>query len=114
MAASIGHRVTGAALYFGAFLLAGWVVALAASPVETDAFKGLVGLIASPIGQIIVGLWLFAILLHALNGLRYLFWSGPKMGFDPQTANRVTIAIIIVAAISAIAIWFAAFNIVGN
>ena len=112
MAASIFHRVTGAALYFGTFLIALWIIALGMAPGEAGQapvlYKQIEAIIASIPGQVVLVLWAAAVLFHWANGLRYLVWSGPRIGFDPATASAVSVFNIAFAILGALAIWAAA------
>lgn len=112
MAASIFHRVTGAALYFGSFLIALWIVALGARPAgggEAPAlYSTIEAILASIPGQVILVLWAAAVLFHWANGIRYLVWSGPRVGFDPKTASGVSVFNFVFAILGALAIWAAA------
>lgn len=105
MLASITHRITGAALYFGTFLIAAWLVALAMSP---DAFATLQGIITSIPGKIILFLWAVAVMFHLFNGIRHLIWDGPGIGFSPKVASTVSTIIYFLAILGAVALMFAA------
>jgi succinate dehydrogenase / fumarate reductase, cytochrome b subunit len=87
MAASIAHRVSGMALYFGSFLIALWLAALAANP---EVFALMQGVMNSWFGRLILFLWVAAVLYHFANGIRHLIWDGPGTGFDPKTASSVS------------------------
>lgn len=84
MAASIIHRATGVALYAGAGLLALWLFAAASGP---ELFGLVSGLLASPIGLIILFGFSWAALFHALNGIRHFFWDAGR-GFALAIAQR--------------------------
>jgi succinate dehydrogenase / fumarate reductase cytochrome b subunit len=105
MLASITHRITGAALYFGTFLIAAWLVALAISP---DAFATMQGIITSIPGKIILFLWAVAVMFHLFNGIRHLIWDGPGIGFSPKVASTVSTIIYFLAILGAVALMFAA------
>jgi succinate dehydrogenase / fumarate reductase cytochrome b subunit len=103
--ASITHRITGGALYFGTFLIAAWLVALAISP---DAYATMEGIITSIPGKIVLFLWAVAVLFHLYNGIRHLIWDGPGIGFSPKVASNVSTFIYVLAILSAAALMFAA------
>ena len=105
MLASITHRITGAALYFGTFLIAAWLVALAISP---DAFAAMQGIITSIPGKVILFLWAVAVLFRLFNGIRHLMWDGPGIGFSPKVASTVSTIIYFLAILGAVALMFAA------
>ncbi|MFN4183686.1 MAG: succinate dehydrogenase, cytochrome b556 subunit [Hyphomonas sp.] len=105
MLASITHRITGSALYFGTFLIAAWLVALAISP---DAYAMMEGILVSIPGKIILFLWAVAVMFHLLNGIRHLIWDGPGIGFSPKVASQVSTFIYVLAIVSAAALMYAA------
>lgn len=102
MYASITHRITGTALYFGSFLIAAWLIALASSE---STFDMMTGLITSWPGKIVMFLWTVAVLFHFANGIRHLVWDGPGAGFDPKTASAVSVFNYVFAVFGAAAIW---------
>ena len=103
--ASITHRITGVALYFGTFLIAGWIVALAT---DAECYPAIEGILFSWYGSVILYLWAVAALYHLVNGIRHLLWDGPAIGFEPKTASAVSIFNYTVAILGAAAIWAAA------
>lgn len=105
MVASITHRLTGTALYFGTFLIVAWLVALAISP-ETYALIETV--VASVPGKIVLFLWAVAILFHFANGIRHLLWDGPGIGFSPKVASTVSVFNYVFAIVGAAALMYAA------
>ncbi|MEL6663466.1 MAG: succinate dehydrogenase, cytochrome b556 subunit [Pseudomonadota bacterium] len=112
MLASISHRVTGTALYFGSALIAVWVVALtlpAGTNGEAPALYATIETIMTSIpGQILLVLWAAAVLYHFANGIRHLLWDGPGIGFSPKTASAWSAFNFVFAAVGAVAIWAAA------
>ena len=101
MAASIGHRAAGVALYIGILILVGWVFALDSGP---DAYAAYSGVLASPIGLIVLFLVTLALFFHLANGLRHLFWDVGK-GFGLKAANASAVAAFVFAAIAAVVLW---------
>lgn len=69
---SILHRITGAALGFGAILVTLWLLAALAGDA---AFSQLQTFRSSIIGQLMLFGWLFSFVYHFLNGLRHLKWD---------------------------------------
>ncbi|MBS9475910.1 succinate dehydrogenase, cytochrome b556 subunit [Ancylobacter radicis] len=80
MMMSIVHRVTGVALYFGTALLALWLVAGATSPEAFDLVNGIYG---SWIGLIVMIGYSWALLHHAIGGIRHFVWD-TGAGFGPE------------------------------
>lgn len=83
MVMSILHRMTGAALYFGMILLAWWLIAAASGEAYFDWVNGLFG---SIIGRILLLGFTWALMHHALGGVRHLIWDTGH-GFS-ETARR--------------------------
>lgn len=105
MVASITHRLTGVALYFGTFLITAWLIALATS---AEHYALIEGIIASVPGRIILFLWAVAVLFHFANGIRHLLWDGPGIGFTPKVASQVSVFNFVFAVVGAAALTYAA------
>ena len=105
MAASITQRITGGVLYFGTFLIAGWIVALATG---AECYPAIEGILFSWYGGVILYFWAVAVLFHLANGIRHMLWDGPGVGFDPKTASAVSLFNYTFAFLGAAAIWAAA------
>jgi succinate dehydrogenase / fumarate reductase cytochrome b subunit len=104
MAVSILHRVTGVALYGGALILAGWVLALAAGPGAYDGFRLILG---SPLGKLVLIAITLSLFFHLANGIRHLVWDFGS-GFQPKTADLTAAAVVAFAVLATIAVWTAA------
>ena len=102
MAASITHRATGIALYAGAGLLALWFFAAASGP---EMFAPVGGLLASPVGLVVLFGFCWALLFHAMNGVRHLYWDSGR-GLAPKDA-RITAWFIYAASLLTAAAVFA-------
>ncbi|MBY6241719.1 succinate dehydrogenase, cytochrome b556 subunit [Methylosinus sp. Sm6] len=72
MAMSIAHRISGAALYAGAILLAFYLLGLALGP---SAFSAVSWIASSLIGKAFVFLFSWALLHHLLGGVRHAIWD---------------------------------------
>lgn len=103
---SFAHRITGLGLTLGAFLLAGWLAALAAGAQpyaaiakHLTAWYGVAGLFA----------WSWALLYHLCNGIRHLFWDAGK-GFDIPVAYKSGYAVVLASLVLTAAAWFAAYS----
>lgn len=105
MLASITHRITGSGLYFGTFLIAAWLIALASG---REAYETVEAIIFSIFGQVILFLWAVAVLFHFANGIRHLLWDGPGIGFSPKVASQVSIFNYAFAILGAAALFAAA------
>lgn len=90
MMMSIVHRVTGIGLYFGTLLLVIWLVAAATSPAAFDLVNGIYG---SWIGLIVLFGFSWALIHHAIGGIRHFIWD-TGAGFGPESREllaRITI-----------------------
>jgi succinate dehydrogenase / fumarate reductase cytochrome b subunit len=105
MWASILHRATGAALYAGVLILAGWAVALASGPDVYATYKGLLGSLP---GKVVLFGFTVSVFFHLANGLRHLSWDLGQ-GFEPKTANLTAVAAYTFAVVAAVLVWILAF-----
>ena len=104
MLGSILHRATGMALYAGAILVAAWLFSMMMGPDAYDSFARLAGSIP---GQLALFGFTLAVLYHALNGVRHLFWDVGR-GFTPKLASATGWLVILLAIVGAVAVWLAA------
>ncbi len=104
MAASILNRAAGVALYAGLLILAGWALALASGPSAYDAYAGL---LASPLGRVVLFGVTVALFFHMANGVRHFAWDLGK-GFTPKTADATAWGAFLFAAIAAAGLWLLA------
>ena len=84
MMMSIVHRITGAALYFGTFLVIWWLIAAASGPAYFDLVNGF---FASWFGRLILFGYTWAAIHHMLGGIKHLFWDMGH-GFELDTVER--------------------------
>ena len=101
MAASIGNRVAGVALYAGALVLAGWALALASGP---DAYAGYMAVLGSVPGKVVLFGLTFGFFFHLAAGVRHLVWDFGH-GFAPRTASATAWLAIGFALVAAVAVW---------
>ena len=86
MVMSVFHRLTGSALYFGALLIAWWLIAAATGP---DYFAFVNGLFATWVGMIVIIGYTWALIHHMLGGLRHLLWD-TGTGLDIASVNLLS------------------------
>lgn len=101
MVMSILHRITGAALYFGSLLLAWWLVAAASGP---DYFTFVNGIFGSVIGRLVLLGYTFALILHALGGIRHFIWDTGR-GYDLGTIDKMCWSSLIIAIVLTLLLW---------
>ncbi|MDP1701201.1 MAG: succinate dehydrogenase, cytochrome b556 subunit [Aestuariivirga sp.] len=78
MMMSIVHRITGMGLYFGIILLVWWLTAASISDGYFDLVQGFFG---HWFGRLLLFGFTWALIHHALGGLRHLLWDTGR-GFD--------------------------------
>ena len=105
MAVSIAHRVTGVGLYIGTLLLA-WYLLAAAGNAHT--FQTASAFFGSFFGQLILFGYTFALMLHAMGGLRHAIWDAGE-GFDPEVRDKLAWGSLIAAGVLTVLIWIASF-----
>jgi succinate dehydrogenase / fumarate reductase, cytochrome b subunit len=102
---SIIHRFTGIGLAIGSFLLAWWLVAVAAGG---ELYSATHAFIASPIGMALLFLWSAAFFYHLCNGIRHLAWDA-GYGFEITEAYRSGYAVLAAAAVLTVLTWLYVF-----
>lgn len=101
MVMSILHRITGAALYFGTVLLAWWLVAASTGP---DYFSYVSGVFNSWPGRIVLLGYTWALVHHALGGLRHFLWDTGS-GYDIETIDNLSWGSILASPLLTVCIW---------
>jgi len=101
MVTSILHRITGAALYAGSFLLVIWLLAAATGP---DAYNYVAGLFATWPAKIVLLGYTWALAQHLLSGLRHLLWD-TGAGFDLKTVDVLSWGTLAGSFVLTAAIW---------
>jgi len=107
MMMSILHRITGAALYVGILLLLWWLVAAARSDASFDTVQGFFG---HWFGRIVLFGFSWALIHHALGGIRHLLWDTGR-GFDLKTVEWLARANLIGGIALTIILWVVAYGV---
>jgi succinate dehydrogenase / fumarate reductase cytochrome b subunit len=110
MMMSVAHRVTGAALYFGMALLAWWLLAAAAGPNAYATFDAFIG---SIIGEIVLLGFTWALIHHALGGIRHLIWD-LIYGFEPADREMLALATIVGSVVLTALLWVVGYLAMGG
>lgn len=110
MMMSIAHRVTGAALYFGAIVLAWYLLAAASGP---RAFSYAQWALGSPLGLIVLFGFTWALIHHAIGGIRHLIWD-LGYGFGASEREWLAIATIVGSIVLTVLIWGFGYVVVGG
>ena len=101
MVMSIAHRITGAALYFGALVLAWWLIAASLGPGELATVNGF---LASWFGQLLLIGLLWSLLHHALGGIRHFIWDVGR-GYELATIDLLCWLTIVLSVVLTIIAW---------
>ena len=110
MAMSILHRITGCALYFGTLLLAWWLIAAGSGP---NPYGKVSAFADSFFGRLILFGYTWALIHHALGGLRHLIWDA-GYGFSQQEREGLAWATIVGSVILTVLLWIVGFFVIGG
>ncbi len=105
MMMSIVHRITGAGLYFG---MAGFVWWLLAASHSAGYFDFVQGFIGSWFGRLVLLGFTWALIHHALGGLRHLVWDTGH-GFGLKLIEVLAKANLIGSLALTLLIWIVAY-----
>lgn len=110
MMLSILHRTTGIALWAGTLLLAWWMMALAGGEESYETFQGF---IQHPVGQVLLFGFSFALVFHAMNGVRHLFWD-IGWGFEKSQTRASGLLVVGFSVIITALVWGYAYMLMGR
>lgn len=105
MLASILTRISAVALYVGAFVAAGWALALASG---REAYERYVEFLGSPLGVLLLLGFTGAFFYHLAAGVRHLVFDVGR-GLNPKLADMTAIAAIVFAVAATGAVFGLAF-----
>lgn len=105
MAASIIHRITGAALYGGTLLLVWWLVAAASGP---EAFATVSSVYGSIPGQLVLFGYTWALIHHMAGGIRHLVWDTGVL-LEKEVSRRIAIGTFVVSLAVTLILWVGMF-----
>ncbi|UCI30682.1 succinate dehydrogenase, cytochrome b556 subunit [Mesorhizobium sp. B4-1-4] len=109
MTMSIIHRITGSALYFGALLVAAWLMAAATSQ---GAFDWINWAFGTWLGRLILFGYTWALMHHMLGGVRHLVWD-TGAGLEKHTASRIAWATLAGSILLTLLIWIVGYMVRG-
>ena len=101
MMMSIMHRITGVALFFGSILFVWWLYAAASSEAY---FAVAQGFFDHWFGILMLFGFTWALLHHALGGLRHFLWDTGR-GFDLALVERLAKANLIGSVLLTLLLW---------
>ena len=109
MVMSIVHRITGAALYVGTVLLVWWLLAAASGPNAYMTFQEVIG---SIIGRLVLFGYTWALIHHALGGIRHLIWD-LGYGFGPNEREWLARATLFGSIMLTLLLWIVGYLMMG-
>jgi succinate dehydrogenase / fumarate reductase cytochrome b subunit len=104
------HRITGMGLYFGALLLAWWLIAAASGP---NAYADMIWFMGTPIGLIVLLGYTWALMHHMLGGVRHLIWD-LGYGFGPAEREWLARATLVGSIVLTVIIWVVGYFVMGG
>ena len=107
MMMSIMHRITGVALYVGTLLIVWWLFAAAHSDQYFDLVQGFFN---HWFGRLILFGFTWALIHHALGGIRYIIWDMGK-GFKLSTVEMMAKANLAGSIILTVLLWIVAYGV---
>ncbi|MBV9348082.1 MAG: succinate dehydrogenase, cytochrome b556 subunit [Pseudolabrys sp.] len=110
MAMSVMHRITGVALYYGTILMAWWLVAAASGP---NAYATIESFMSSIFGRLILLGYTWALIHHALGGLRHLIWD-LGYGLDDGERDMLATATLVGSIVLTIVLWVVGYLMMGG
>ena len=106
MVMSILFRATGIILSVGAFVMAWWLLAVAAGG---DAYADASAVLSSPIGMLALFGFSLAMVYHLLNGFRHLLWDA-GWGFDIPEVYKSGWTVAVLTVVLTALIWAVALG----
>ena len=106
MVMSILHRITGVALYAGTLLLAWWLIAAAAGEA---AFATADGFFGSIFGRLVLFGYTFALIHHALGGIKHLV-QDTGAALEKTFTTKMAQAQPVLSIILTILIWVVGYS----
>ena len=107
MMMSITHRITGVALFFGSILFVWWLSAAAHSD---TSFNLVQGFFHHWFGRLILFGFTWALIHHALGGIRHFIWDVGK-GFELKTVELMAKLNLAGSIILTILLWVLAYGV---
>ncbi|HEV3248184.1 MAG TPA: succinate dehydrogenase, cytochrome b556 subunit [Beijerinckiaceae bacterium] len=101
MVMSIGHRITGGALYFGTVLLVFLLLSAASGEAAYDRASAVFGSIP---GRVVLFGYSFALIHHMLGGIRHFIWDSGR-GMEAGTRDTLAWANLAGSAVLTLILW---------
>ena len=107
MMMSIMHRITGGGLYFGIILLVWW---LSAASISDSYFDFVQGFFGHWFGRLLLFGFSWALMHHALGGLRHLLWDTGR-GFDLKVVEWLARANLAGSIVLTLLLWIIGYGV---
>lgn len=107
MTMSIVHRITGVILFFATLLLAWWLIAAALGPQYFDFVQGI--LVSIP-GRLVLFGCTWALIHHALGGLKHLLWDTGR-GYDLAVIEKLAQVSLVLSIALTFVVWAIAYGV---
>jgi len=104
---SIAHRITGMVLYAGTLLVVWWLIALASGPQYFNLVQDIAG---SFLGRLVLFGYTWALLHHALGGIRHLIWDTGR-GFGLDTIEWLARATLGGSLVLTLVVWIIGYSV---
>jgi succinate dehydrogenase / fumarate reductase cytochrome b subunit len=101
MVMSIGHRITGGALYFGTVLLVFLLLSAASGEAAYDRASAVFGSIP---GRVVLFGYSFALIHHMLGGIRHFIWDSGR-GMEAGTRDTLAWANLAGSVVLTLILW---------
>ncbi len=99
---SIAHRLTGLFLSLGLVLFTYWLFRVVTDASIADTISNF---FSQGFGLVLLYFWIFTFCYHFCNGIRHLFWDAGK-GYDVSTVNKSGVAVLVLAVVLTVVIFF--------
>ncbi|WP_455480652.1 succinate dehydrogenase, cytochrome b556 subunit [Bartonella sp. B12(2025)] len=109
MAMSIGHRITGIALYFGMVFLAIWLISVACG---AETYRVVHEIYGSFPGLCVLFLYTLAGVHYMVGGIRHIVWDMNPCLLDKKKATVTAWATVFISLIITFIIWIIGYSIV--
>ena len=107
MMMSIMHRITGVGLYFGIILLVWW---LTAASISDSYFEFVQGFFGHWFGRLLLFGFTWALMHHALGGLRHLLWDTGR-GYDLKVVEWLARANLAGSIVLTFLLWIIGYGV---
>lgn len=98
---SISHRLTGIALIFGTFIVAGFFVAAASGE---QYYNIMLDYAETIYGRVILIAWSAALFYHMCNGIRHMIWDTGNL-LSKKASMNANYVVIVMAALMTAGTW---------